>query len=149
MDIQQAAADPEVRERYFAKVRKTADGCWLWIGAISNRGHGRFWTGDGHVVIAHRLGWAIAHPGEPLPPVVAHGECDNPLCQNPAHWSASTNGQNRREWAARRHRLGSALRAIRVGGRGQWRVELTELDAYIERAYRAAEAAISDEAAAD
>lgn len=41
------------------------------------------------------------------------------------------------------------LRAIRVGGRGQWRVELTELDAYIERAYRAAEAAISDEAAAD
>ena len=27
------------------------------------------------------------------------------------------------------------LRAIRVGGRGQWRVEVTELDAYIERAY--------------
>lgn len=36
------------------------------------------------------------------------------------------------------------LRAIQVGGRGQWRVELTELDAYIDRAYRATEAAISD-----
>lgn len=37
------------------------------------------------------------------------------------------------------------LRAIRVGGRGQWRVELTELDAYIDRAYRVAEAEIVDE----
>lgn len=25
------------------------------------------------------------------------------------------------------------LRAIRVGGRGQWRVEVVEIDAYIER----------------
>ena len=28
------------------------------------------------------------------------------------------------------------LRAIKVGGRGQWRVEATELEAYIERAYQ-------------
>jgi excisionase family DNA binding protein len=27
------------------------------------------------------------------------------------------------------------LRAIKIGGRGQWRVETTELEAYIERAY--------------
>lgn len=32
------------------------------------------------------------------------------------------------------------LRALRVGGRGQWRVELTELDAYIERCYQAVDA---------
>lgn len=38
------------------------------------------------------------------------------------------------------------LRAIQVVSRGQWRVELTEFDAYIGRAYRAAEAVISDEA---
>lgn len=29
------------------------------------------------------------------------------------------------------------LRAIRVGGRGQWRVEETELEAFIVRAYEA------------
>jgi len=28
------------------------------------------------------------------------------------------------------------LRAIKVGGRGQWRVETTELEAYIQRAYQ-------------
>ena len=27
------------------------------------------------------------------------------------------------------------LRAIKLGGRGQWRVELVEVEAYIERAY--------------
>jgi excisionase family DNA binding protein len=27
------------------------------------------------------------------------------------------------------------LRAIKIGGRGQWRVERAELEAYIERAY--------------
>lgn len=28
------------------------------------------------------------------------------------------------------------LRAIQVGGRGQWRIDLEELEAYIGRAYR-------------
>lgn len=27
------------------------------------------------------------------------------------------------------------LKAIKIGGRGQWRVEATQLEAYIERAY--------------
>lgn len=120
LDIVAAAADPAIRDRYFEKVRRIEGGCWLWTGAISGRGHGRFWISDGLVVIAHRFALAIAHPGAELPPVVAHGDCDNPLCQNPAHLSASTSGENRREWAARRHRLGSALRDVR-GARGRAR----------------------------
>jgi excisionase family DNA binding protein len=28
------------------------------------------------------------------------------------------------------------LRAIKIGGRGQWRVEASELEGYIERAYK-------------
>jgi excisionase family DNA binding protein len=31
------------------------------------------------------------------------------------------------------------LRAIKIGGRGQWRVEASELEAYIERAYAEAD----------
>ena len=41
------------------------------------------------------------------------------------------------------------LRALRVGGRGQWRVELTELDAYIERCYQVADAVTADGIAAN
>lgn len=37
------------------------------------------------------------------------------------------------------------LRAIKVGGRGQWRVEVSELEAYIERSYAATESFLAQE----
>lgn len=37
---------------------------------------------------------------------------------------------------------GGDLPAIQVGGRGQWRIEATELEAYIERQYAANQARI-------
>jgi excisionase family DNA binding protein len=36
------------------------------------------------------------------------------------------------------------LPAIKVGGRGQWRVEASELEAYIERAYADADRFVDD-----
>lgn len=39
------------------------------------------------------------------------------------------------------------LRAIKVGGRGQWRVELDELEAYIQRSYAATETFLEQERA--
>lgn len=36
------------------------------------------------------------------------------------------------------------LRAIKIGGRGQWRVETTELEAFIERAYKDTEAFVEE-----
>ena len=36
------------------------------------------------------------------------------------------------------------LKAIKIGGRGQWRVEASELEAYIERAYADADAFVRD-----
>ncbi|MGP5364412.1 helix-turn-helix domain-containing protein [Brachybacterium tyrofermentans] len=41
------------------------------------------------------------------------------------------------------------LRAIRVGGRGQWRIELTQLEAYIQRAYDTTAAEIATEQTTD
>ena len=35
------------------------------------------------------------------------------------------------------------LRGIKIGGRGQWRVEASELEAYIERAYADADAFVN------
>lgn len=37
------------------------------------------------------------------------------------------------------------LRAIRVGGRGQWRIELAEIEEYIRRAYAATEELLGEE----
>lgn len=36
------------------------------------------------------------------------------------------------------------LKAIKIGGRGQWRVEASELEAYIQRAYADAEQFVHD-----
>ncbi len=36
------------------------------------------------------------------------------------------------------------LRAIKVGGRGQWRVETTELEDYIQRAYEKTAAMLAE-----
>ena len=36
------------------------------------------------------------------------------------------------------------LRAIKIGGRGQWRVEASELEAYIQRAYDEAARFVDD-----
>jgi len=107
-----AARDERVIARYRAHLFVVTDGCWLWTGAISGAGHGRFWVQRGHVVIAHRFGWALAHPGEPLPALIGH-RCDEPLCQRPDHLVASSPAQNLAEWAARRHQLGSPLRDAR------------------------------------
>lgn len=118
--LQVHVEDAAVVERYWSKVRcSDEDDCWYWTGAISAKGHGRFWLAEGRVVIAHRFGYALAYPGEPLPPVVAH-ECDNPLCQSPhpGHMHPSTPGDNRREWAERRWRIGGPLRDSR-GARGR------------------------------
>ena len=57
-----ATADGGVVERWRAKiVTVEASGCLWWTGAISGRGHGRFWYAPGRVVIAHRFAFAAAH----------------------------------------------------------------------------------------
>ena len=41
------------------------------------------------------------------------------------------------------------LRAVKIGGRGQWRVEATELEAYIERLYAESAQFVADHPFAD
>lgn len=41
------------------------------------------------------------------------------------------------------------IRAVKIGGRGQWRVEASELEAYIERLYTASERFVAEHPFAD
>lgn len=41
------------------------------------------------------------------------------------------------------------LRAIKVGGRGQWRVEIAELEKYIQRSYEETDRLLEEERAAE
>lgn len=109
-----AIRDPAVVARYRAKIVDDVDGsgCWWWTGALSGRGHGRFWVAGPRVVIAHRFGFALEHGAAALTwaRVLGH-RCDNPLCQRigPGHVVVSSPEENRREWAIRRHLAGSPV----------------------------------------
>lgn len=105
--VAEALADVEVLARYRSKI-VTVPGseCLWWTGAVSGRGHGRFWLAPGRVMIAHRFGFAVMHWVDALgqTPLLGH-RCDNPLCQRiaPGHVVASSALVNRREWAIRRN----------------------------------------------
>ncbi len=107
-----AVADQAAQSRFAEKITVfPASTCWWWTGALS-KAHGRFWLGPRSSIIAHRFAWATAHPGEPLPEVIRH-TCDHPTCVNPDHLESGDALSNRRDWATRRHRLGSPLRDTR------------------------------------
>ena len=104
-----AAGRDDVMARFWARVaRPEWTGCWIWTGALSDQGHGRFWIGEGRVVIADRLAWMAAHHGQEVPEVVTH-DCDNPCCQNPDHLRAGDRSTNGLEYWARRGVPGSPL----------------------------------------
>lgn len=108
-----SVADPDTVNRWRAKtVCVPGSGCLWWTGAISGRGHGRFWYARGRVVIAHRFAWAKEHGVDSLAAIEVLGHrCDNPLCQriDPEHVVASSYVENRREWAIRKQITGSPL----------------------------------------
>lgn len=108
-----AVDDAGTVTRYRGKlVEVPGSECLWWTGAVSGRGHGRFYYAPGRVVIAHRFAFALAHGVAALNevPVLGH-RCDNPLCQRveAGHVVASSYEENRREWAARRDLAGSPL----------------------------------------
>lgn len=73
-------------ERFYSHVLKgpEPDSCWLWLGAISDDGYGRFWlpTANGQrAVAAHRFSLATVHGGlSAIEGLTALHWCDVPLC---------------------------------------------------------------------
>lgn len=81
--------------RFWSYVDKS-DGCWLWTGALTHDGYGRFRLGYDHVM-AHR--WAYEHEVGPIPDglvldhVKARG-CQHRHCVRPDHLEPVTVEEN-------------------------------------------------------
>ncbi|RNI24804.1 hypothetical protein [Flexivirga caeni] len=137
-----ALGDVEVVRRYATKVvRVPGSDCLWWTGAVSGRGHGRFWFADGRCIVAHRFAFGLQRGVQELEDARVLGHrCDNPLCQRvaPGHVVVSSAQENRREWAHRKEVAGSPLgdprgarrraRALRDMARRDPREVAAELD---------------------
>lgn len=87
-------------ERLWAKVDRSASGCWEWTGkSRSAFGYGliRLSKAEGGKLIgAHRLAWELTNGPIPEGLCVLHS-CDNPPCCRPDHLHLGTKADNMRE----------------------------------------------------
>lgn len=99
---------PSDEERFLAKVRKDAAGCWIWQASRSGGGprsvsmsdggypYGQFWLKQfGRPIGAHRAAWILFRGPIPDGLQVDH-KCENTLCVNPEHLELVTNEVNAR-----------------------------------------------------
>jgi hypothetical protein len=79
-------------ERFLPRIQPIESGCWLWMGARTPLGYGRFWTGL-ELGYAHRFSyeWFVG----PIPNRYDLDHlCRNPPCVNPDHLEAVTHREN-------------------------------------------------------
>jgi ribosome-associated protein YbcJ (S4-like RNA binding protein) len=79
-------------DRFFLKVTKLPNGCWLYTGYTDNGGYGRFWLQNGNVKV-HRFSYELHNGRIPEGKEVMHA-CDRRECCNPAHLRAGTHEEN-------------------------------------------------------
>lgn len=82
---------PRWWSRFAAKV-EVEQGCWLWTGALTDRGYGSFRL-NGSARRAHRVAYEAVH-GEIAVGLEVDHLCHEIRCVNPEHLRAVTHAQN-------------------------------------------------------
>ena len=78
--------------RFFSKVNKLPNGCWLWTDHHDECGYGKY-RANKRMFLAHRFSYEIHNGQIPEGKEIMH-RCDNPPCCNPAHLRAGSHKEN-------------------------------------------------------
>ena len=88
-------------ERFWEKVDvRRADECWIRLASTKQGGYGKITSGDGRILLAHRVSLHLTNGSVPKGMVVCH-HCDNPGCVNPTHLILGTQADNIRDMHAK------------------------------------------------
>jgi hypothetical protein len=84
--------EEEYLRRFWSKVVKTDNGCWIWVGGHTKQGYGRFHDGI-RKVLTHRYLYEKCIGKIPEGLCLLHS-CDTPNCVNPEHLHPGTTKDN-------------------------------------------------------
>lgn len=87
-------------ERFWEKVEKVNDGCWLWLAARNKHGYGVIGLDRSkRTTLAHRASYELTKGSIPDGLSLDH-LCRNPGCVNPSHLEPVTHAENmaRGQW---------------------------------------------------
>lgn len=87
-------ADPRLPEHFWQKVVRHRD-CWIWVGSLTDFGHGQTWDPDAELVVrAHRYAYLKLVGPVPDGLVLDHAVCNTPCCCRPDHLVVTTDREN-------------------------------------------------------
>lgn len=92
-------SEQELLRRFWRKVVKADNGCWLWTGGHTKGGYGRFWDGTRKVLPNRFLYERVIGP-IPEGLLLCH-TCDHPPCVNPEHQFPGTVQDNMDDYRAK------------------------------------------------
>ena len=84
-----------ISERLLEQTEMIPDGCWVWMGGLSEKGYGLIYE-NGRAERTHRVSWKLKYDDIPKGLYVLH-RCDNPCCINPNHLFLGTAKDNIRD----------------------------------------------------
>jgi hypothetical protein len=90
----QAIRREGMRRAHHPDVFVNESGCWVWVGAVNNKGYGLTWFRR-KITTAHRAYFIIAYGAVPTGLTLDH-LCRNTRCVNPVHLEPVTHQENMR-----------------------------------------------------
>ncbi len=84
------------KKRLYEKFKKEENGCWVFTGAKTKMGYGKFTVSHQKWRLAHRISWQVHFGSIPDKLLILH-KCDNPSCVNPEHLFLGTHLDNIRD----------------------------------------------------